>query len=146
MLVDKLKHVHMREQWECSTAMCRISHSMSIVAVWDQSLALAVWNWGEGGGGGAGKRPWIHVECMLFFCFLPCRKCHEEKLFVVVFLLVFVDGLHVNMQVGVAYLFTFRHVKSCNVATFTWEESNPVSISTLTELNQNEKTKQNKTR
>ena len=31
-------------------------------------------------------------------------------------LLVFVDRLHVNMQVGVAYLFTFRHVKSrCHV-------------------------------
>ena len=35
--------------------MCRISHSMSIVAVWDQSLVLAVWNWGGGGGGGGAQ-------------------------------------------------------------------------------------------
>ena len=115
--------------------MCRISRSISIVAVWNQSLALG----GGGGGGGQVNAP-ASMWSACFFCFLPCRKCQEEKLFVVVFFLVFVDGLHVNMQVGVAYLFTFRHVKSC--CHVHLEESSPDSISTLRELNQNELKKQ----
>ena len=58
--------------------------------------------------GGKGKHPCINVECMLFFCFLTCRKCQEEKLFAVFFFfLVFVDGLHVKMQLSVAFLVYF---------------------------------------
>ena len=46
-----------------------------------------------------------------FFLFSSLQEMSRRE--TVCCLLVFVDGLHVNMQVGVAYLFTFRHVKSC---------------------------------